>query len=849
MINNLMKRGLSLLLALLVCISMLPAVSLQTNAAEITYTYDGSRIYNWGTRGETATELSPNATAFYVSNDTSYTELSSYSGGTSASTAPTSALYDALQDLMAGAQHTYTSYDGTKELYKYTDCQGGGGRISSFYSGTPIGPSWDDDGWNREHTWPKSKGLGGRDANDIMMLRPTSTNENSSRGNTAYGKSGGYYNPNAESGGTYDLRGDVARIFLYVYVRWGNVNGNGEYATWGSNGVMESVAVLLEWMEADPVDTWELGRNDSVESITGTRNVFVDYPELAFLLFGEEIPADMTTPSAAGGPSCEHDNFDAGVIVSATCTEKGYTLFTCQTVGCGSEYKTSFTKALGHSYSSGSCTRCGEDEPAIPTFVAEIVTGKAYKLGFFSTNTNAEHYFVGTMTDYYGTTDTNYDNGVDVFVENATGGYYLYFKDGNGQKKYINLVLNDTHYNFTYSGSAISVFTWNADKNAFYTTVANEICYMGTYGTHKTMSVLRSSLMQSGDYIARMYTRAEDGTGADDPCTHNYSSVVTAPTCTAEGFTTYTCSLCAHSYRGDRVAAKGHDYVNNTCSVCGTVKAASKATISFADAANRTAFSTSQQIWEQNGIKVTNSKAGSQSDVANYVNPARFYKGSSVIIAYPGITKIEINCSGLSSSYVNAWVSDAPEGATATNSSGIVTVVFSAPVDSVIYTGLSSQSRAKDITVYAETETPPSCTHTRTTVEGAASPTCTASGHTGRTRCLDCSTVITEGETLSALGHDWKNATTEAPKTCNRCQKTEGEKLPASGTTPDNDTPSDDGDPTEGDKTPGSGTPPAKDHSQCKAGVFKTLWNSIANFFRRLFGSKEKCVCGEYYSA
>ena len=33
----------------------------------------------------------------------------------------------------------------------------------------------------------------------------------------------------------------------------------------------------------------------------------------------------------------------------------------------------------------------------------------------------------------------------------------------------------------------------------------------------------------------------------------------------------------------------------------------------------------------------------------------------------------------------------------------------------------------------------------------------------------------TEGE---ALGHDWKEATTEAPKTCTRCGATEGEKLP-----------------------------------------------------------------------
>ena len=125
-----------------------------------------------------------------------------------------------------------------------------------------------------------------------MMLRPTTTTENSSRGNEAFGESGSYYDPNDESNGQYNLHGDVARIVLYVYVRWGNTS-----YMWGTSGVMESKEVLLKWMEEDPVDTWELGRNDAVQSITGTRNVFVDYPELAFDLFNADVPAGYDTPS------------------------------------------------------------------------------------------------------------------------------------------------------------------------------------------------------------------------------------------------------------------------------------------------------------------------------------------------------------------------------------------------------------------------------------------------------------------------------------------------------------------------------------------------------------------------
>ena len=289
------KRGLSMMLVLVMLVSLLSGLTVTVEAS--------GTAANWGTRGATATSLSSAAVSFYQDNNVTYEELAALSGSSSISSVPSSALYEELQSLMVSNHSHQTSYDETKNLYMYTDCQGGDtSSISSFYSGVAIGPEWDGGStWNREHTWPNSKGLNGNDENDIMMLRPTSSSENSSRGNKAYGESSSYYDPNSLSGGKYNLHGDVARIFLYVYVRWGNVNGNGEYTTWGVNGVMESTEVLLKWMEEDPVDTWELGRNDVVETITGTRNVFVDYPELAFLLFGEAIPTGMTTPSGKAG--------------------------------------------------------------------------------------------------------------------------------------------------------------------------------------------------------------------------------------------------------------------------------------------------------------------------------------------------------------------------------------------------------------------------------------------------------------------------------------------------------------------------------------------------------------------
>ena len=255
-----------------------------------------SYVANWGEREELCTNLSSYAANFYTGNYT-FDELKTLEGG-GAYDAYNSELYDALQDLMVSNHSYQTSYDATKALYKYTDCENGDtSKISSFYSGTVMNSSWGSD-WNREHTWPNSKGLGGMDENDIMMLRPTATSENSSRGNNSYGTASGYYDPNSESGGKHNLHGDVARICLYVYVRWGNHNIWGHQKVNGVwQGNFQNLSLLLQWMAEDPVDTWEMGRNDAVQSITGTRNVFVDYPEFAWLLFGQDVPTDIDTPS------------------------------------------------------------------------------------------------------------------------------------------------------------------------------------------------------------------------------------------------------------------------------------------------------------------------------------------------------------------------------------------------------------------------------------------------------------------------------------------------------------------------------------------------------------------------
>ncbi|MBR3908112.1 MAG: hypothetical protein IKJ50_00145 [Clostridia bacterium] len=130
-----------------------------------------------------------------------------------------------------------------------------------------------------------------------------------------------------------------------------------------------------------------------------------------------------------------------------------------------------------------------------------------------------------------------------------------------------------------------------------------------------------------------------------------------------------------------------------------TSAAENSATISFADKANRTVFNTNQQVWVQNGITVTNNKGASTSNVADYFNPARFYKNSDVTIAYPGMTKIEIDCNNIPAKNTDAWVNSCKD-ATATKSGSIITITFANAVDSFKIQLTDNQARANSITVY-----------------------------------------------------------------------------------------------------------------------------------------------------
>ncbi|MBQ3356117.1 MAG: endonuclease, partial [Oscillospiraceae bacterium] len=322
------------LLVLAIVLSMLPAV----------FAAVGTLKPNSGTRDQLCTELSAKAKAYYTGSY-SYENLAALGGATDTSTSYNAAqnnpLYTALNKLMT-VTHTNQNvrYDGyaANSLATYwvqTDTENSASTYLFFYTDILASdPLVSGLQMQREHVWPKSRASyyqkGG--GSDLHHLRPSIGGVNASKSNNAFANlngTGSAYTVSGMSqpsiwtgskdgvGGVLEVRdnvkGDVARILLYVYVRWQQPNLYSDVAanllpemdpddSQNTGGrAIESLSTLLQWMQKDPVDTWEMSRNDQIENVQGNRNVFIDYPELAYLMFNWPIPT-MTTPSgiAAG---------------------------------------------------------------------------------------------------------------------------------------------------------------------------------------------------------------------------------------------------------------------------------------------------------------------------------------------------------------------------------------------------------------------------------------------------------------------------------------------------------------------------------------------------------------------
>lgn len=147
--------------------------------------------------------------------------------------------------------------------------------------------------YNREHVYPKSLGdppLGTSGAgSDAHHVRPSDVQLNSHRGNKKFADASGHAGP-VNDNYWYpgdEWKGDVARIIMYLYLRYGTQCLPRRVGTGPAvDNDRDMLQLFLKWNAEDPPSPVEDKRNEYLEGLQGNRNPFIDNPYLATLIWG-----------------------------------------------------------------------------------------------------------------------------------------------------------------------------------------------------------------------------------------------------------------------------------------------------------------------------------------------------------------------------------------------------------------------------------------------------------------------------------------------------------------------------------------------------------------------------------
>lgn len=167
-----------------------------------------------------------------------------------------------------------------------------------------------NDSWDREHVWPKSRGFKKQSQDgytDLHHLRPADRNINGAHSNYGYDMGGDPFYDTLGDGskvfsGTYvdkanesfeptdRAKGQIARMVFYMATRYETdddaspenmpdliiLDSNEKQSGQPSIG---DLCTLVKWNDEFVVTDFEKRRNDRVQELQGNRNPFIDHPE------------------------------------------------------------------------------------------------------------------------------------------------------------------------------------------------------------------------------------------------------------------------------------------------------------------------------------------------------------------------------------------------------------------------------------------------------------------------------------------------------------------------------------------------------------------------------------------
>lgn len=202
------------------------------------------------------------------------------------------------------------------------------------------------------------------------------------------------------------------------------------------------------------------------------------------------------------------------VVTPPTCTEQGYTTHTC--TRCSDNYKDNYTNALGHTPG----TAVKENEKA-----ATCTANGSYDSVVYCTACGAE-----------------------ISRETKT-----ITKFGHDYKSVVTAP--------TCTEKGYTTYTCSRCGDSYVDDYTNVLGHIP--GTAVKENIKAATCIANGSYDSVVYcttcgTELSREAKSVEKLGHDYELVVTVPTCTEQGYTTYNCSRCGDNYVSDYTASTGH---------------------------------------------------------------------------------------------------------------------------------------------------------------------------------------------------------------------------------------------------------------------------------------------------
>ena len=419
-----------------------------------------------------------------------------------------------------------------------------------------------------------------------------------------------------------------------------------------------------------------------------------------------------------------------GLVVRGNLTINGGTFKAAGLYGIGVTASGSLT------INGGSFTTAGDNDYLIGSYGITIIND-----GTFAGQYNCVNGFdKGTVTINGGSFTTDaFDYSGDYESEDVMGNVSV---KGGTYSKYPAAYLAEGYCYITSEGYYV-VGKHEAGEPVIENEVASTCTEAGSYDSVTYCT-----------YCGEEYSRTTESV---IPTGHDYSEVVTPPTCTEQGYTTYSCATCGYSYPANYKDALNHNMtaiaaVDPTCTAPGNnaYYTCGRCYGVFEDEAGETATTAESEMLPATGHNYD----------AVVTDPTCTEQGYTVHTCQNGCGR------NYTDSYVNALGHSYDEGAITTNPTCTGTGV------KVFTCAVCSHTKAEDVAALGHT----------VVTDAYQAATCNESGWTEGKHCSICDFVLVPQTEIPAKNHA-NTVVTQAAKaaTCTAAGLTEGKYCSACG--------------------------------------------------------------------